>query len=404
MPVKYRWRHIIATTTVLAAAAMAPATSVRAQRESRTFTLQIENDAVANSDTGYTNGLRLSWTLVRYRRGMSLFTTYGFPTVLRVLRLQRAGVIPDKYQSAACDSTRRRARKAGACFMLNLGLGQTMFTPDSLATTLLQSRDQPYAGFLFVNIGVTTIDSPRERGHRAIVFTQFSNQLVLGVTGGASLAEDTQSLAHWTWSTGSHRPLGWGNQLRQSLQIGLLTDLLFRPPWLEKCGNRCDGTLNEDRWWDATPHVELVAGTTMVRATGGATVRVGRGFPDAFGAQRIPITIVQETEKRQRSGACIICEPFWGYAFVNGDARYVPYNMFLHGGLADGGPRGWRERREIDPRHHVFERAVGGAFGNSRMMMSGQYVWRTPEYDVRGFNKEDRTHKYVSLGLSINTR
>jgi hypothetical protein len=37
------------------------------------------------------------------------------------------------------------------------------------------------------------------------------------------------------------------------------------------------------------------------------------------------------------------------------------------------------------------------------MTMTGQYVQRTPEYNVRGFRKEDRTHDYVSLGLSINT-
>jgi hypothetical protein len=284
-----------------------------------------------------------------------------------------------------------------------------MFTPDSLAATFLEPRDQPYAGFLFANIGATTIDSPSQRGHRFIVFTQFSNQLVLGVTGHGSYAEHTQALAHWTWSTGSHRPMGWGNQLRQSPQVVLLTDLQFRPRVLEQCGNGCTGKLDEDRWWDITPHIELVAGTTMVRATGGGTARVGRGFPDVSGAQRIPATVLRAREKlkrreeRDRSAPCIICEPFWGYVFVNGDARYVPYNMFLEGGLADGGKAGWRTLRQIDPRHRVFERAVGAAFGNSRMTMTGQYVWRTPEYDVRGDPKAHGQHKYISLGLSINT-
>jgi hypothetical protein len=236
--------------------------------------------------------------------------------------------------------------------MLNLGIGQTMFTPDSLATTLLQPRDQPYAGFLFANIGATTIDSPRERGHRRIVFTQFSNQLVLGVTGAAAHAEDTQRLAHWTWSTASHRPLGWRNQLRQSPQIALLTDLLFRPHGWEGCRNPCDGTLNEDRWWDLTPHVELVAGTTMLRATAGGTARIGWGFPDVSGAQRIPITILRERARpiRHQRGACVICELPWGYVFVNADARYVPYNMFLQGGsrtaVATDGARGGRSIRD----------------------------------------------------------
>jgi hypothetical protein len=404
-----------------------------AQRDATSFGLYIENDAFNNSDTGYTNGIRLAWAINRARPGMRIITDYNIATAvngllgahlfgvraltLEALRLDRLGLLP-KHINGACDSSGERGLRkverkinplngsvatiGGACMILNLGIAQTMYTPDSLASTLVEPRDQPYAGFLFANIGVTTIDSPSATdSSHWLAYSEVSNQVIIGVTGQAAHAEDAQSIAHWTWSSGAHRPLGWRNQLRQSVQVGLISDLQFRPRKAEFCTKRCNGMDTEGRWLDFTPHVESVIGTHMVRFSEGLTGRIGRRFPDMIGMLRIPVSA---PPVRLANKGCIVCEPFWWYAFGNLENRYVPYNMFIEGGLADGGPTGWRTIRQITARRTVQEMAAGLALGNTRFTARGQLAWRTPEYDVIGAARSKGLHGFGSLLIAVHPK
>lgn len=401
-------------------ALLLPFSGATAQKDFTAFSIYIENDAPLNSDTGYTNGLRLSWAIMRNRPWMQGFVDRSLPGLmdramgvhlfgvrwltLDPLRLSRLGLIPDKIESKACSPSSQRAeREIGACTIHTLGIAQTMYTPDSLASTRVQPRDQPYSGFLFGTIGVTTLDAPSMRNSKSwIGYTEVSHQLILGVTGTPAGAEVTQSLAHWTWSPASKRPLGWGNQLKFAPHVGLLSDIAFRPKrFFEYCANMCDGSIDEQRIFDVTPHTELVASTHMVRVSAGATARLGFGFPDMVGTLRIPVAAPAH-KARSECFLYLVCQRYWAYAFVNADARYVPHNMFLAGGYADGGPSGWKEVREIDPRTSVNEYAVGFAFGNKRMTFRGQHAYRTPEYDVRGAKKPEALHGFASFMLSIH--
>lgn len=384
---------------------------LRAQHDPTSFSFYLENDAWVNSDTGYTNGVRLAWTILRYRRGMNLFRDYNLGTTLDRglsvvglggLRLDRLGLIPALQDTVRCtEQPERSKRRRGACTILNLSLAQTMYTPDSLRSTTLQPRDHPYAGFLAVTAGVTTLDSPTARDSNSwIAYTEVSNEILLGVTGHPSYAEDTQSWAHWTVSTASHRPLGWANQLRTAPQIGARTDIEARPKWWEYClAKRCLGIIDERRRADLTSHTELLAGTYMVRLSQGLIGRIGMDFPDAVGALRIPVTAPRgEGEHR---GIEILGQRYWWAAFGDIEQRYVPYNMFIVGGLADGGPDGWRTLRQITPRYDVRELAYGVAAGNSHFTLRGQYAYRTPEYDVVGFARANAYHGIVSLTITV---
>jgi hypothetical protein len=401
-------RHAVLVTALL----LAGAARLEAQRAATSVSLYIENDTFTSSDTGYTNGIRLSWAILRFRPGMRFFTDYNLATAvdgglawlgLDRLRLDRLGLIPDMQGDVECDENPERAdRAAGACTILTFGIAQTMFTPDSLATTELQARDQPYAGFLYATIGVTTLDSPVQRSPRHwLAFTEVTNVVLIGVTGQAAHAEDTQSLAHWTWATGSHRPLGWNNQLRQAIQVGLITDISARPRRWEYCRKGCSGIIDERRRLDLTSHTEAVASTHMVRLSQGLTARAGMDFPDVVGALRIPVSAPQGAGPDR--GLVILNERYWWYVFGNAEARYVPYNMFLAGGLADGGPHGWRTLREITPRRGVMEVGYGLAVGSSRMSMRGQLAFRTPEYDVIGARRSHGLHGFGSIMLSITS-
>jgi lipid A 3-O-deacylase len=409
------WKCLVLRVAACAASLLAGTVPAQAQRDAVSFAIGVENDTFTNSDTGYTNGVRLSWTIQRFRRGMRLFTDYNLATTLDAglgvigldgLRLDRLGFIPDSMANTKCDvdTIERAFRELGACTLLTLGIAQTIYTPDSLATSRPQPRDQPYAGFLYATAGVVTLDSPRARDSTHwLSYTEVSNQVLLGVTGPAALAEQTQSLAHWTLSTGSHRPLGWRNQLRSAVQVGLITDIAVRPQKWEFCRKGCTGLIDERRWLDFTPHVEAVASTHMVRLSQGITGRLGMDFPDMVGTLRIPATVPQ-SGRGPRRGIVILGERYWWYVFGNAETRFVPYNMFLAGGIADGGRTGWRTIREITPRRHVMESAYGFAVGSSRMSARGQYAFRTPEYDVDRFRRSHGLHGYGSITLSINTR
>ena len=114
---------------------------------------------------------------------------------------------------------------------------------------------------------------------------QSSTELQLGVIGPASGAQEAQSFVHWSWSPSSAKPRGWDNQLGNAVQIGLVNTYQYRPAKFEWCRTKfgCNGAYAENRIIDLTPRFEGVLGTHMVRATGGAILRVGYRFPDAVG-------------------------------------------------------------------------------------------------------------------------
>lgn len=320
-----------------------------------------------------------------------------------MLRPSHLGIIPDRRPDVQCDENPHRDdRAAGPCTMLNVSLAQVMYTPDSLASPSIVLNDQPYAGFLYSTVGVTMLDSPsaRDPGHW-LRFTQVSHQVLLGFTGTLSFAENTQSLAHWTFSPASHRPLGWRNQLRTAPQIGLISDLAVRPGIFEYCKKGCDGTLDELRRIDLTPHTEIVASTHMVRLSQGLIFRAGIDFPDLVETLRIPVSAPPGGARPR--GLTIFGDRYWLYGFIDLEARYVPYNMFLAGGWRDGGDEGWRTVRQITPRQGVVERAAGFALGSSRMSMKLQLADRSPEYDVLGVPRSTGWHGYGSLSISIIT-
>jgi hypothetical protein len=195
--------------------------------------------------------------------------------------------------------------------------------------------------------------------------------------------------------------LGWHNQLRTAPQIGLISDFAARPGIFEYCKDGCDGTLDELRRIDLTPHTETVVSTHMVRLSQGLIFRAGFDFPDLVETLRIPVSAPPGGARPR--GVTFLGDRYWVYGFFDLEARYVPYNMFLAGGWKDGGENGWRTVRQITPRHSVMESAAGIALGSSRMSMKFQFADRSPEYDVIGAPRSHGSHKYLSLSISIIT-
>lgn len=377
------------------------------------FSFMFENDTFNKSDSAYTNGVRLSWGIMRHRPAMKALTDYNLVSLLdrgvdRGLQffgadsahwLADLGIIPRTTPRAACpkDPDRTKLYRNRPCTVLTFSLAQIMYTPDTLMGTTVVTHSRPYAGFLYATVGVTTLSADSASW---LAFSEVSNQFLLGVTGHPSGAEDTQSWAHWVMATGAHRPLGWDTQLRFWVHPGFINDIVLRPRVLEHCAGpklpgvpACDGTVDEQRRTDLSVHSELVTTTHMLRYSLGLIARAGSNYPDAVGALRIPVS--------KGNRGCGRCSLWWN-VFVDIEGRVVPYNSLISGGIPDGGPAGWRTVSQIRARSLVAEGAAGLSFGTRDVSGRIEMTSRTPEYDVIGRGQPKVMNGFMTFMLAIH--
>jgi hypothetical protein len=346
----------------------------------RSFSVTAENDAfgTGHTDRSYTNGVRFLWDFSKWDDRLSgLFNVTSFYFVNRLIGRKLPPI------NRACLVQTPRAQRP--CATLSFSLGQTMYTPAVLTDSALQPNDRPYAGYLFLSAGANVLFKQ----------SQIASTIIVGITGPPSLAKETQSLAHWTFSWQSPQPQGWSHQIRTMPQLTIVNEyLLPRAPYTEWClrtahGRSCTGRWEDGRVFDLTPHVEAVLGTLMTRASPGIVMRLGYGFPDANGLQRIPTT-------RPASGAKPGWQP-WGMLFFTANERFVAWNSFISGSLADRGSNGWSTLKQIETEHKFAETAYGIAFGIRQLTFSRQWVTRGDE-----FTPNDVAHKFGSISVSLH--
>lgn len=141
-----------------------------------TFTVALENDLFgAGTDKHYTHGTELSYVSDTYQLQWFLRTAAWMPFFE--------------------PSAERR-------FVVSLG--QRIYTPADIERREPIEDDRPYAGWLYLSIGLLT-DHRREPRYADKL------DLVLGQVGPNSGAESVQRPVHKI--TGGDRPRGWDNQL-----------------------------------------------------------------------------------------------------------------------------------------------------------------------------------------------
>ena len=360
----------------LGVASLLCAGAVTAQVPARTFALYEENDAFATSDSAYTQGIRLLWNFSVWK-GKAWSPIYGVTSLISPVRW----ALGKPAQKILNPCVPRIMRGPGRpCGTIGFSLGQTMYTPATLTTSALRPDDRPYAGYLFASGGFDVLYDHAE----------VSTELMLGVTGPASLAREAQSLAHWTWSSDRPRPRGWGNQIHGSPHAMLVNNYSWRPGGLEYCRYGCDGSYAEGRVFDVTPRAELALGTLMTRVSPGMLIRLGSRFPETMNAQRIPTTA---------STADTTGLQLWWMGFFSFDGRFLAHNALISGTpWADGYAGGWRDSSRIETRHALYERALGIAVGWRAATISIQHVTRGAEYSPGG-----GPHKFGSVSIAIHS-
>lgn len=251
-------------------------------RPVRALSFRWENDAVAETDENYSNGIAL--TYLHTGRGWLGWVWEGFGV--------QDGVWFSSYD-----------------------VGQIMITPRDTARPVPDPEDRPYVGMLYVSASTQL-----QRGN------QFHGlKFVTGVVGPASQAEEVQSWFHER--LGSAKAQGWAHQLHN--------EPIFN--WVYE-HRRKYRLLADTSPWSAEiiPVGSAMLGNVLIQAQAGAQVRLGYQVPDDFGTTLIRGFGTLAHARPRKNGTT---EPRWGaYLFASGSGVAVARNLSLDGNTFEDSP------------------------------------------------------------------
>lgn len=249
--------------------AIALASPAAASREIDSFTLRMENDAPAGTDSRYTAGTEFAFAYAPW--------------------------------SKANDNAR---------YHNTLSLGQLIFTPENLDEIDIVPHDRPYAGWSYLRYGQ----------HRSDNDSIQSWQLTLGLVGPSSFAEDIQRAVHELID--DRMPLGWHNQLSDEFGYALersRSKVRFR--W----------QLGDERSLQLSESSRISIGNVDSSLSQGFQIRVGKRLqgshaPDRLGA---PAAYVDSAKAYAQTPTQFRPQRF--YWVLGGKMSYVAQNLFLDG-------------------------------------------------------------------------
>lgn len=320
---------------------VALADDVRADNNG-TWSFQIENDRIANTDRHYTNGFRFSY--------VSNLESDGPMWVRKLLDLL--------YPVAEIHGGR-----FGAAF------GQNIYTPADTDAVALVPDDRPYAGWLY---GAVSLHAETTQDVAALTWDVLDTvEFNFGVIGPYAFGEEVQNTYHGL--IGVSRSNGWDNQLDNEPALALFAER----KWRRQIGRHLGFDI------DAIPHAGVALGNVAVSANLGLTIRVGRGLKMDFGPPHIRPTLSGlEAVKPDRD--------FSWYFFATGEGRAVAHDIFLDGNT-------FTDSHNVDRRAFVGDVQFGVVAQYHDVRMSFTHVYRSREFD--GQSSADR---FGAFSISVN--
>lgn len=285
-----------------------------------TVSFVYENDIFYNSDSHYTNGVRISW-------------------------------IPDSRDTPQLARNIARAipwfPRTGQV-LHGYSFGQNMYTPSDITLENPPENERPYAGWLYGTIGLGV-----ETGQQL-------DQVVLtaGMVGPASLAEQTQKAVHKL--VNSDDPQGWDTQLHN--EPGLMVG--WQRNWRALAARSLLGNQ-----LDFTPHLGMTIGNVYTYANSGITIRYGDNLPLDYGPPRIQPGMTGTSSFAPGPGIG------W-YLFAGVEGRAVARNIFLDG-------NSFRDSRSVDKNPWVGDLQFGAVLVWHKVRLSYTHVLRTREFDTQ---------------------
>lgn len=311
------------------ASAALPAEDTR----SGALSLQFENDIFFNTDQHYSNGIALSYTtapqdtprwLENFAHHLPFFGSKG--------------EVRTNYQ-----------------------IGQDIFTPRNTALVVPDPTDRPYAGYLYLGLGILSkSDTHLDQA-----------QLELGIVGPSSLAEDAQNWTHTV--IGDSKALGWHYQLRGEP----IANIFYERSWKLIPPKSVFGL-----FFDLEPHIGFAAGNAYDYLNAGAMARVGINLPDDFGPPRLEPSL-PGSSFFEPNGAIS------AYIFGGVDGRAVGRNIFLDGNT-------FETSRSVDKRILVGDLQIGAVVQLGGARLSFTHVFRSKEFDT-----QPSTDQFGSVDLTF---
>jgi hypothetical protein len=230
-------------------------------------------------------------------------------------------------------------------------LGQNIFTPSDISNPNPPPGARPYAGFLYGGMGVVA-DNGRHLDQLQVTF---------GMIGPASLAEQSQKLAHTIFN--GDKPMGWHTQLGN--EPGLIiayqrSDRLFAPQSV------LGGT------FDIQPHFGIAIGNVYDYVNAGAVARLGFNMPKDYGPLRIDPSLPGSDYFEPTAG-------LGGYIFAGVDGRAIARNLFLDGST-------FETSRSVSKYNLVGDIILGAALTFDSLRLAFTHVIRSKEYATQTQN------------------
>ena len=306
--------------------------------EHGTYSFYFENDIFGGTDQRYTNGARISWTS---------------PRLKRFADQENLGSLGNWLDGVPWIGNPKYERNVAFTF------GQSMYTPTDITRSDLVLNDRPYAGWLYLGLGLIWKD------------THEKNSLVLnvGVVGPWSFAEETQRLVHEAKNILT--PRGWDNQLENELGVALAYEHVWRI------------RPKQDRsvWdWDVLPYAGFTLGNVAINARAGAEFRVGLNLPDDFGTSAIDPATTSRTPVENVNTAKRWNWGLGAHLFFRAEGRAVARDIFLDGNT-------FRDSHSVDKEPFVGDLAAGVSINWKNTALTYSYVLRSKEFKAQ----EDET-------------
>ncbi|WP_157977101.1 lipid A deacylase LpxR family protein [Taibaiella helva] len=232
-----------------------------------------------------------------------------------------------------------------------LGLMQTMFTPSDLNATEPDVSDWPYTGALFLSYSQHS--SNAEKGYN------LQTELIAGVMGPASMAEQLQTVIHKLIN--SAKPMGWDKQYPTDILLNLNLSL-------EKRLWRYGG------WLDVTGGGQAMLGTMLDGASLYGLVRIGK-MNDYFDGL-LPQFVSRKKHKLQ------------AYITARPSLEWVGYNAVIEGGVFAGRSDYYRGKDQRISSNHSISRRLDLAAVLAYGPLSVTFTQRIMPRLIDGLNHE----------------
>lgn len=338
---------LLLSSCVTSSLLAAPASTQDQPRSGGTISLYAENDAFADTDNHYTSGLKIGWS----SPDLSKFSDSPYSSSFLPILDRLPYINEPAFQKN-----------------LVLAVGQNIYTPNNTKIAAPIPDDRPYAGWLYLGVGVVWKNATVRN---SVVFD-------VGVVGSWSFAEETQRLAHDL--LGGGHSLGWDNQLHNELGFVGTYERTWRWPKHERRSG-----LN----WEILPHLGLAVGNVATYANLGTEIRAGVNLPDNFGTSAISPSTVTSTPV---DGILSAERPWFDlgvHVFARVDGRAVANNIFLDGNTFGGSP-------SVERNILVADLSVGLAVNYKNTELAFALVYRTEE-----FRGEDSGQIFGTVSINI---